>query len=97
MFYINIQKIEKLTRKLNPLGKEPGKENAKKEKEVFPGPAHRSFDAGMYYQLEFKKNTRYIFLTLNSFLGAQNQPTAQKKKGFFKSFWKKSKHYSLDQ
>lgn len=23
--------------------------------------------------------------------------TTQKKKGFFKSFWKKSKHYSLDQ
>ncbi|XP_055685551.1 uncharacterized protein LOC129791411 isoform X3 [Lutzomyia longipalpis] len=27
----------------------------------------------------------------------QKNPTTQKKKGFFKSFWKKSKHYSLEQ
>ncbi|GAB0099348.1 uncharacterized protein DMENIID0001_152040 [Sergentomyia squamirostris] len=27
----------------------------------------------------------------------KNPPTTQKKKGFFKSFWKKSKHYSLEQ
>ncbi|XP_059619219.1 uncharacterized protein LOC132263461 isoform X4 [Phlebotomus argentipes] len=28
---------------------------------------------------------------------APKNPTTQKKKGFFKSFWKKSKHYSLEQ